>query len=154
MGDMRDLRLGRQFDAVLLHDAVVYMTTEAQLRDALETAFVHTRPGGAAIVAPDLFTETFVEGSHVYEGSEGARQLKCLEWVWDPDPTDSTYTVDYAFMLRDGVMMETAFDRHVEGLFSRSDWLDLLGKVGFHPETTVREVAEGFSDEVFVCRRP
>ena len=52
-GDMRTLRLGRTFDAVLLHDAVTYMTTEADLRAAMETAFVHLRPGGAVVLLPD-----------------------------------------------------------------------------------------------------
>ena len=31
-GDMRTVRLGRQFDAVFVHDAVCYMTTESDLR--------------------------------------------------------------------------------------------------------------------------
>jgi SAM-dependent methyltransferase len=31
-GDMRSLRLGRTFDAVLAHDAICYMATEADLR--------------------------------------------------------------------------------------------------------------------------
>ncbi len=54
LGDMRTLRLGRTFDAVLVHDAIMYMTSEADLRAALETAFVHLRPGGAAVIAPGL----------------------------------------------------------------------------------------------------
>src|SRR5687768_9071191 len=33
-GDMRDVRLGREFDAVFVHDAVCYMTTEADVRAA------------------------------------------------------------------------------------------------------------------------
>ena len=36
-GDMRTLRLGRTFDAVLAHDAVMYMTTEDDLQQAIET---------------------------------------------------------------------------------------------------------------------
>jgi hypothetical protein len=38
VGDMRPLHLGRQFDAVFVHDAVMYMTTEDDLRQAMETA--------------------------------------------------------------------------------------------------------------------
>src|SRR5690606_26365258 len=53
LGDMRSLRLGRTFDAILVHDAVMYMTSEKDLTAAAHTAFVHTRPGGAAIFAPD-----------------------------------------------------------------------------------------------------
>src|SRR5919201_6339881 len=52
-GDMRTVRLGRVFDAVLVHDAVCYLTSEADLRQAMMTAFLHCRPGGTAIFAPD-----------------------------------------------------------------------------------------------------
>ena len=58
-GDMRTVRLGRQFDAVFVHDAVCYMTTEPDLRMAIDTAFVHCRPGGVALFAPDFVRENF-----------------------------------------------------------------------------------------------
>src|SRR5580765_6705251 len=45
-GDMRTVRLDRQFDAVFVHDAVMYMITEADLRKAIATAFLHCQPGG------------------------------------------------------------------------------------------------------------
>ena len=63
LGDMRTLRPGRAFDAVFVHDAVCYMTTEADLRRAMETAWVHCRPGGAALFAPDYVREHFPEES-------------------------------------------------------------------------------------------
>ena len=40
-----------EFDAVFVHDAIAYMTTEDDLRKVMETAFVHCRPGGAALFA-------------------------------------------------------------------------------------------------------
>ena len=51
-GDMRTVRLGRQFDAVFIHDAIDYMTTESDLRQAIDTAFLHCRPGGIAVLFP------------------------------------------------------------------------------------------------------
>ena len=45
-GDMRTLRLHRQFDYVLVHDAVCYMTTLADLRAAIATAAAHCAPNG------------------------------------------------------------------------------------------------------------
>ncbi len=56
---MRTLRVGWTFDAVFVHDAVCYMTTEADLRRAMETAWVHCRPGGAVLFAPDYVRENF-----------------------------------------------------------------------------------------------
>ncbi|MCA9671210.1 MAG: class I SAM-dependent methyltransferase, partial [Myxococcales bacterium] len=87
LGDMRELRLERTFDCVLVHDAVTYMTSVEQLRAAVHTAFVHTRPGGAAIFTPDDLADDFVERCSLVENDDGAgRSLRCLEWEWDPLP--------------------------------------------------------------------
>jgi chemotaxis methyl-accepting protein methylase len=58
---MRTVRLGRAFDAIFVHEAVMYMTTEDDLRAALTTVAIHLTPGGVALVAPDATTETFRE---------------------------------------------------------------------------------------------
>lgn len=156
-GDMRDLRLGRTFDLVFVHDAVVYLTTEADLRRAIETAFVHCRPGGVAIFAPDHVRETFSPGTD-HGGNDGdGRALRYLEWSTDPDPTDTTYQVDYVYLLHeDGQPPRVEFDRHTEAMFPRADWLRWLSEAGF--EATVRplehsEVEPG-STEIFIAVRP
>jgi SAM-dependent methyltransferase len=156
-GDMRSVRLGRQFDCVFVHDAVVYMTTEADLRKAIETAYVHCKPGGAALFAPDHVRENFLASTD-HGGHDGAnRSMRYLEWTWDPDPSDNSYVVDYAYLLResDG-SAHVEWDRHVEGLFARADWLRLLTDVGFQPKSVPvdhTELEPG-SYEVFVCSRP
>ncbi len=156
-GDMRSLRHGRQFDCVFLHDAIAYMTTAADLRCAIETAFVHCAPGGAALFAPDHVRENF-KGSTDCGGHDGPqRSLRYLEWTWDPDPGDSTYFADYVYVLRsaDG-SVHVEHDRHVEGLFSRSHWLRLLGEVGFEPRVVPFDHSELEPGEleVFVCVKP
>ena len=100
-GDMRTLRLGRVFDAVLAHDGITYMTTEPDLRAAIETAFVHTRPGGAAIFTPDDLADTFVEGAELLEGDDGERSLRYIEWSWDPVPGDGKARAEYALLMRE-----------------------------------------------------
>jgi hypothetical protein len=69
--------------------------------------------------------------------------FRYLEWVWDPDPSDSTYVADYAFMLRtpDGAV-RVEHDRHIEGLFSREDWIRLLTEAGFHARSLPLEHSE------------
>src|SRR5688572_18531709 len=52
-GDMRTLRLNRTFDVVFIHDAIDYMTTTDELKQAIETAFVHCKSGGIALFVPD-----------------------------------------------------------------------------------------------------
>lgn len=152
-GDMRTLRLGRQFDCVFIHDAIVYMTTEPDLRQAIATAFVHCRSGGAALFAPDHVRENFADATDHGGHDDGRRGVRYLEWTWDPDPGDTTYVVDYAYLLRstDG-SVRLEHDRHIEGLFSRSDWLRLLAEAGFQPSVVPfdhSELAPG-TYEIFV----
>jgi hypothetical protein len=132
-GDMRTLRLGRTFDRVFIHDAISYMTTEDDLRRAIETAFVHCRPGGAALLAPDHLRETLVGSTdHGGEDGEGLRGLRYLAWSWDPDPADTTCLTDYAYLIRDrDGSLRVELDRHVEGVFPRATWLELMAAVGF-----------------------
>jgi trans-aconitate methyltransferase len=156
-GEMRTVRLGRRFDAVFVHDAVVYMTTESDLKAAIETAFVHCEPGGVALFAPDHVRENF-HPSTDHGGHDGdQRGLRYLEWTSDPDPGDSTYLVDYAYLLkeRDG-SVRVEHDRHVEGLFARTEWLKWLSEAGFEPYVVPVEHSElePKQYEMFVAARP
>jgi SAM-dependent methyltransferase len=149
-GDMRTLRLGRTFDAVLIHDAIAYMTTPQELREALETAAVHCRPGGMVVVAPDFVREIFAAGtSHGGEDGDDGRGLRYLEWMYDPDPTDDTVEVLYTVVTRlaDG-SAQVHLDRHVEGCFSRETWLDTFAAVGLEARIQV----DAWDREVFVAR--
>lgn len=154
MGDMRTLRLGRVFDALLVHDAVAYMTTEADLQAAIETTFAHTRPGGSAIIAPDGVKETYADGTELIENQDGNRHLRCVEWDWDPNPEDTWHYTDYIFMMRQGEDLQVVTDRHTIGIFPTPTWLRLLAQAGFEVEMMQRPIGDGETDEVFLCRRP
>jgi SAM-dependent methyltransferase len=133
VGDVCDVRLGRTFDGVLLGDAIMYLTDEAALAAAIATAFAHTRPGGCALFVPDKTRETF-RPSESYGGSDtadGARGLRWLQWVRDPDPDDTTFTLDWALMLRDGDRVEVVHERHLHGLFPRATFGRLITAAGF-----------------------
>jgi SAM-dependent methyltransferase len=153
-GDMRQVRLGRTFDAVFLHDAVMYMTTEDDLRAALETVAVHLAPDGVALVAPDATRETFSEATEHGGGEdENGRQARYLEWTLPPESGGTTYTVHYAFMLRDvDGRVRVVHDVHREGLFPRTTWLRLFEKVGLAAELAVRTI-EGREYDSFVAVR-
>ena len=157
-GDMRTLRLDRVFDAVLVHDAVCYLTTEDDLRQAMETAYLHCWPGGVAVFAPDHVRENFAQSSEVDGHDAPGRRLRYLMWTWDPDPSDGTYVVDFSYLLHEeGQPMRNIYERHVHGLFSRATWLRLFGEVGFQQTVVVPldhpDVEPGTVD-VFVTSRP
>lgn len=151
-GDMRTVRLGRLFDAVFIHDAIEYMTTVEALRQALETAFVHCRPGGVALFVPDHVRETF-EPSTSHGGHDGQdRALRYLEWTLDIDPSATSYVVDYVYMLRDSDgSLQVESDRHHLGLHPREVWLGLLREIGF---TTTTILIDDYDRELFVALRP
>jgi SAM-dependent methyltransferase len=152
-GDMKTLRLGRTFDAVFIHDAIMYMINETDLRLALETASVHCKVGGVLLVMPDVVKETFVSltthGGHDSKTGDG-RAIRYIEWTFDTDPSDTTYTVDFAYLLREANQpLRAVHDTHVFGIFSRETWRALLHSAGFAP----RMVTDPWGREVFVAKK-
>jgi SAM-dependent methyltransferase len=159
VGDMRTVRLGRQFDRVFIHDAIVYMTTLDDLRLALTTAFVHCRPGGAALFAPDHVSENFHPSSDHggHDDDANGRSLRYLEWTGEPEPGANVYHVDYVYALRErGKPLRIEHDLHVEGLFARAEWLALIAEAGFEPRVVPFDHSElePGTYEVFVGVKP
>ena len=133
-GDMRSLRLGRVFDAVFVSDSVMYLISESELQAAIETAYIHCRPGGVLFFEPDYVRETFAPYTDHGGHDESDRSLRYLEWVTDPDPEDTVYTVDFAYLLRDAGGLRVEHDQHMLGLFPEALWLRLLRDEGFQPK--------------------
>ncbi|MFC1996944.1 class I SAM-dependent DNA methyltransferase [Chloroflexota bacterium] len=156
-GDMRTVRLDRQFDSVFIQDAIMYMLTESDLFQAIETAFVHCQPGGVALFAPDSTRETFKESTGHGGHDRGERGLRYLDWTHDSDDTDSTYVSDMVYLLRDGAgQVRCVHDRHIMGLFGHDDWLRLIAQAGFQASSLPFEHSEiePGSTHVFVGIKP
>jgi SAM-dependent methyltransferase len=155
-GDMRSVRLGRAFDAVFVHDAVSYMTTERDLRQAMETAYTHCAPGGVVLFAPDYVRENFAASTECGGSDNATHGLRYMEWAYDPDPADTEYVVDYAYLLRfpDG-HTRVEHDRHIEALFGRESWLKWLREAGFDASAVpfVHSEIEPGAHELFVGAR-
>lgn len=156
-GDMRTVRLGRVFDGVFVHDAVAYMTTEADLRAALETVASHLRPGGVAVVAPDDTLETFEPGCILEGGDEPAgpdgrsRSVRFMEWTLPLEPGATCVDVHYSLLLkeRDG-SVRSVHEKHPCGVFPRATWLRLFQQVGLDARLEPRTI-EGTEYDTFVA---
>jgi SAM-dependent methyltransferase len=137
-GDMRTLRLKRRFDAVLVHDAISYMTSERDLARAIKTAFVHCKPGARALFLPDDLRETFKRKRERGGHSEGGRSLRYVQSVGELAKSSTTVDVTFTLTLteRDG-SRRTVIDRHVVGVFARETWLRLLCDAGFRARVVV-----------------
>ncbi|WP_173019570.1 class I SAM-dependent methyltransferase [Streptomyces alkaliphilus] len=156
-GDMRELRLERTFDAVLVHDAIDYMTTEEELAAAFRTAYLHCRPGGVAVFFPDHLTETY-EPRTDWGGEDAAdgRGVRYLEWGLPVEPGAHTARTEYTFTLReaDGTV-RTAHETHVTGLFPAATWTRLLRGTGFEVSTATESGTEGEPTRtLFIGHRP
>jgi trans-aconitate methyltransferase len=149
-GDMRTLRLDRAYDVVFIHDAIDYMTTSQDLSRAIETAFVHCKPEGMALLVPDHVRETFQESTE-HAGSDGdGRALRYLEWTYDPDENDTLYTTEYVYLLREGnEPAQVEHEQHICGLFPRAEWLRLLSDAGFQSEI----VRDPYERDIFVSHK-
>ena len=156
-GDMRTLRLERQFDAVFVHDAIEYMTTEDELRQAVATVYAHCRPGGVAVLVPDHIAENYEPGTdHGGTDAVDGSGLRYLSWSTADDPTGTTVTTEFAFLVRsaDGTVT-VAHDTHVLGLFPRETWLRVLTEAGFDARSVAEVTRESrLPREFFVGTRP
>ena len=148
---MRSVRLGATFEAVLIHDAIMYMTSEKDLVDALTTARVHLPLEGALIVLPDCVTETFEPGVETggHDASDG-RGLRYISWSHPVAAGAVTEITDYVILLRkaDG-SVEVVHDRHTCGLFPRDTWHTAFVRAGFAPPKISRD---SWGREVFIAR--
>lgn len=121
----------------------MYLTSEEDLRGMLATAHAHLAAGGVVLIVPDCTRESFRESTSS-GGHDGAdvtpaqpgRALRYLSWTYDPDPTDTAFITDFAYLLREGADSVRGYtDRHINGLFPRATWIRLMEQAGF--EATV-----------------
>jgi SAM-dependent methyltransferase len=144
VGDMRTLRLGRTFDVVLAHDAVDYMTTEADIEAAVETASRHLAPGGLAVFLPDHVTERYEPGTECggRDGPDG-RGIRYLEWMSEVPPGETLGTTHYSFLVREpNGAVRSVYEAHPFGLFPQATWVRLFERCGFDVEVVEEETAE------------
>ena len=140
-GDMRSVRLGQQFDAVIVADSIDYMLGEEDLRAAFQTAWVHLRPGGVFCTYAEITREHFQQNeTRCSAHSHGHVDLAFFENNYDPDPADTTIQATFIYLIRRDGKLTIETDRHLCGIFAIQTWVELLQKVGF--EVTVRELPD------------
>ena len=152
--DLRTLALDELFDAVLIHDALMYMTSEAALREAVQSAAAHCRPGGVVLLLPDVVRERFVDGNTLLAGQDGENTaVRLMEWHWDPDPEDDTFQVEFSLLVRDKGSVQVHHESHTMGLFSEAKWVQIVTGAGLEiePVETLPGLGVG---EIFLARKP
>lgn len=157
IGDMRTVRLGRAFDAVVVFDSLAYMLTEEDLRAAFLTAFVHIKPGGVFCTFVEQTAERFQQNrTQSLTHGKGNVEITLIENYYDPDPRDTSYETTLVYLIRRGDQLHIETDRHLCGIFRLETWLGILADVGF--EVRQREFmrcgVHGASCPMLVCVKP
>ena len=139
LGDMRSVRLGQTFDAVLIHDAVSYLLTEEDLKSTLETCRVHLRSGGVLLIAPDWVREDFdgaTSKQFQWVRKKGRVDVTIDEYLHDPDSDDTQIESIYTYTIKEIGKERVEKDTHITGLFPIATWTRLMESAGFRVEMT------------------
>ena len=120
VGDMRALRLGRRFDAVLLHDAIDYMTTPEDAAAAVATVAAHLQPGGMGLIAPTDTVETF-------EPADATDERAGLTITTSARRVEDTIHLSIHVERKGDVLLD---ETHVCGLFRESQWHTWIRSAG------------------------
>ncbi len=128
-GDMRTLRLDREFDAVAIPDSIDYMASPEELRMAIETAAVHLRPGGVLLVLGKT-SETFRDNNFAYSGTQGDTHVTLLENNYINPYRPGTYEAAIVYLIRHGGELTVRTECHVLGLFPLDMWERIFADAG------------------------
>ena len=147
VGDMRQVRLGRSFDAVLAHDAIDYMASLDDLRAACVTAAVHLKPQGVFLVAPTCTTETYTDYESITDANtDGQTELAYVSYVHRPHADPTTYELVLVILVRQGGELRVEEDRHTCGMFPTATWIDVLAECGFDVQQREMRSRAGLND--------
>ena len=130
LGDMTTLELGRTFDVVLLHDAVMYLENRDAVSKVLGVMYSHCKADGVAIVVPDCCTETFEERILTAQSETERASIHLTEWHWDADPTDDRVHVEFSVLMRQSTesnpQIESHHETHTMLVLSLGDWMEIF----------------------------
>lgn len=146
-GDMRTLRLNRQFDAVAIPDSIDYMASQGDLRQAIQTAAAHLKPDGVLLVVAKT-EETFQNNNFAYSGEKDGVHVTLLENNYINPFRPNTYEATLVYLIRQQGELTIYTDHQVLGLFSQATW----GQVFKDAELTMQKTKlSDIYDKYLLC---
>ena len=150
-GDMRTFRFDRTFDAVIMDDAISYMSRREDFEAAFRTAHAHLDPGGVLIATPDVTFETFQQNkTATTQSARDGLDVVFVENTYDPDPADEQYETTVLFLIRDHGRLRIETDHWTLGIFSLDTWRSVLRETGFDVHEG-RYALDGENYTTFAC---
>jgi ubiquinone/menaquinone biosynthesis C-methylase UbiE len=128
-GDMRTLRLNRQFDAVVIPDSIDYMASRDDLHQAIQTAVLHLKPGGVLLVVGKT-EEIFQNNNFAYTGETDDVHVTVLENNYINPFRPNTYEATLVYLIRQAGALTIHSEQQVLGLFSQTVWDEVFAAAG------------------------
>jgi SAM-dependent methyltransferase len=128
-GDMRTVRLGREFDAVAIPNSIDYMSSLPELRMAIGTAAAHLKPGGVLLVVGKTL-EIFRDNNFAYTGEQEDLHVTLLENNYINRYRPDTYEATLIYLIRRRGDLTIHTECHVLGLFSQETWEKVFAEAG------------------------
>lgn len=127
-GDMRSVRLNRQFDAVVIPDSIDYMVSHDDLRQAIHTAVAHLKASGVLLVVANT-KEAFQNNNFAYTGDRDGVHVTLFENNYINLQRPNTYEATLVYLIRRQGNLTIHTDHHVLGLFSEATWQQVFNDV-------------------------
>lgn len=128
-GDMRTVRLDREFDAVAIPDSIDYMSSLPELQMAVETSVAHLKPGGILLVVGKT-REIFRGNNFAYTGEQEDLHVTLLENNYINLYRPETYEATLLYLIRRRGELTIHTECHVLGLFSQEAWEKVFAEAG------------------------
>ncbi|MBN2442335.1 MAG: class I SAM-dependent methyltransferase [Spirochaetales bacterium] len=128
-GDMRTIRLNRQFDAVVIPDGIDYMVSIDDLRQAIQTAVIHLNPGGVLLVVGKT-EETFQNNNFAYTGEKDDVHVTLFENNYINPYVPHTYEITLFYLIRQQGKLTTYTEHSIAGLFPHAIWDKIFKDAG------------------------
>jgi ubiquinone/menaquinone biosynthesis C-methylase UbiE len=134
-GDMRTIRLDRQFDAVAIPDSIDYMASREDLQQAIQTAVMHLKTGGVLLVVAKT-EEVFQNNNFAYTGEKDGVRVTVLENNFINPFRPHTYEATLVYLIRQQGELTIHTDHQVLGLFSQAIWDEVFKNAGMTMQKT------------------
>ena len=128
-GDMRTIRLDRQFDAVIIPDSIDYIATMGGLQQVIHTAALHLRRGGVLLVVCST-AEQFRNNNFVYTGEKGDVHVTLFENNYTSPYAPQTHEITLFYLIRQRGQLKTYSEHIVAGLFPQASWEAVFTEAG------------------------
>jgi len=128
-GDMRTLRLNREFDAVVIPDSIDYMASREDLQQAIQTAVCHLKTGGVLLVVGKT-EEIFQNNNFAYTGDRDGIHVTLLENNYINPFCPNTYEATFVYLIRQKGELVIHTEQQVLGLFPQAIWDEVFMNAG------------------------